>query len=124
MKRRKPDFRNQSHNEYWYDLIEDYSLIESSFATQYGIRLRYTEMTWSEFCSLLSGIMPETPLGQIVAIRSENDRDRLKHFTPEQRRIRYEWIKKQAENISKEEYSQMMDMFKSVFKSLGGAENE
>lgn len=30
-------------------------------------------MSWGEFCSLLSGLMPDTPLGQIVGIRSEKD---------------------------------------------------
>ncbi|MNI44238.1 hypothetical protein D3C76_275810 [compost metagenome] len=48
-------------------------------------------MTWDEFCTLLAGIMPETPLGQIVQIRCENDREKLKNFTPEQHRIRNEW---------------------------------
>lgn len=41
-------------------------------------------MSWGEFSTLLAGIMPETPLGQIVSIRSEDDKETLKHFTPEQ----------------------------------------
>lgn len=48
-------------------------------------------MSWSEFCSLLAGIMPKTPLGQIVSIRSEEDKDMLKNFTKEQNDIRNEW---------------------------------
>lgn len=76
----------------WYDLYEDWELIEASFATQYGIRLAQVDnMTWSEFCSLLSGIMPKTPLGQIVSIRAEEDKDILKNFTKEQHKIRNEW---------------------------------
>lgn len=76
----------------WYDLYEDWELIEASFATQYGIRLAQVDnMTWSEFCSLLSGIMPKTPLGQIVSIRAEEDQDILKNFTKEQHKIRNEW---------------------------------
>ena len=51
-------------------------------------------MDWQEFCTLLSGIMPETPLGQIVRIRSEDNKDMLKLFTPEQKRIRSEWRSK------------------------------
>ena len=51
-------------------------------------------MTWDEFSSLLRGLGAETPLGHIVRIRSEKDRDVLKHFTKEQHRIRNEWIKK------------------------------
>ena len=46
--------------ESWYDLLEDYDLIEASFAKQYGIRLRNEQdMTWSEFATLLSGLMPD-----------------------------------------------------------------
>lgn len=35
--------------------------------------------------------MPETPLGQVVSIRAETDKDILKNFTEEQHRIRNEW---------------------------------
>lgn len=48
-------------------------------------------MSWGEFSTLLAGIMPETPLGQIVSIRSEDDKETLKHFTADQHRIRNEW---------------------------------
>ena len=37
------------------------------------------DMEWREFVTLLSGIMPETPLGQIIKIRSEDDEDMLQH---------------------------------------------
>jgi len=59
-------------------------------------------MTWDEFCTLLSGIMPKTPLGQIVSIRSEEDEDMLKNFTKEQHAIRNEWRSKQLEQIKNE----------------------
>ena len=48
-------------------------------------------MSWDEFCTLVSGLLPETPLGQIISIRSENDKEMLKHFTKDQHRIRNEW---------------------------------
>lgn len=35
--------------------------------------------------------MDDTPLGRVVAIRSETDRDVLRQMTPDQRRIRSEW---------------------------------
>ncbi len=50
----------------YYDLFEDWDLIVSSFLTQYGLRIRTKEfetVSWDEFCSLLAGIAPETPLG-------------------------------------------------------------
>ena len=49
-------------------------------------------MSWGEFCSLLSGLMTNTPLGQIVAIRAEKDPKKIKNFTKEQRKIRNDWI--------------------------------
>jgi hypothetical protein len=48
-------------------------------------------MDWKEFCVLLSGIMPKTPLGTVVGIRSEENNEVLKHYTREQHRIRNEW---------------------------------
>lgn len=35
--------------------------------------------------------MQDTPLGQVVAIRSEKDREMLKRFTPAQRQAQAEW---------------------------------
>ena len=71
----------------------DYDLIESSFAMQYGIRLRQEEdMSWSEFCTLLGGIMPETPLGRIASVRAEKDPKVIKEFTKDQKKIRNEWL--------------------------------
>lgn len=87
-------------SETYYDLFKDWDLIEASFLKQYGIRLRTEDdMSWSEFCSLLSGIMPDTPLGQIVSIRSEKDPKVLKCFTKEQKRIRNEWQKRKYQKL-------------------------
>lgn len=87
--RKATDFKDEAY----YDLFDDWELIESSFLKQYGIRLRQDDdMSWSEFCSLLSGIMHDTPLGAVVSIRAEKDPKTLKTFTKEQRRIRNDWI--------------------------------
>ena len=89
-----------SFREDYYDLYEDWDLIVASFAKQYGIRLRTVDdMNYSEFCSLLSGIMPNTPLGNIVSIRSEKDPKVLKNFSKEQREIRNKWILKRNEKL-------------------------
>ena len=76
-------------------------------------------MSWSEFTSLLSGIMPKTPLGQIVAIRSEDDKDMLKNFTKDQNRIRNEWRTRQINNMTDEEkkmqIKEIQEMFAKVF---------
>ncbi len=103
---------------------EDWPLIEASFFKQYGIRLRSVhDMPYSEFCSYLSGLMPDTPLGNIVRIRSEDDKEVLKHFTPEQKRIRSEWQRRNVKKVSQEEMKQILEGFKNMFRSMakGGA---
>lgn len=54
-------------------------------------------MPWTEFASLASGLMPDTPLGQIVAIRAEKDQKIIKKFTPAQKKIYLDWKRKQAQ---------------------------
>lgn len=106
----------------WYDLEDDWELIEASFVTQYGIRLTDTEMDWKEFTVLLHGIMQETPLGQIVKIRAEEDPDMLKNFSPEQHSIRNEWRNKHSavegmtDEEKKEAISRLQEVFKQAFK--------
>ena len=102
-----------------YDLFEDYELIEASFAQQYGIRLRTEEdMEWSEFCVLLGGLNEKTPLGRIISIRSENDPKMIKEFTLDQKKIRNEWKKKHAKQMSQDEYNQAMKGFENIFRHL------
>ena len=100
----------------------DWRLIEASFAQQYGIRLRRdSEMTYDEFVSLLSGLKHDTPLGNVVSIRSETDKDILKYFTPEQKRIRSEWLNKRnsnIKNIDMDQYNKDMMMFENMFRGL------
>lgn len=107
----------------WYDIFDDWDLIESSFATQYGIRFNeICNMDWGEFCTLLKGIMYKTPLGQVVSIRSEEDKDILKNFTKEQHKIRNEWKAK----VNSKMFSGMSDAEKlakvkeaqNIFKNL------
>ncbi|CAK7070250.1 Gp15 family bacteriophage protein [Tissierella sp.] len=100
-------------------MYEDWGLIEASFTSQYGVRLRSeNDMSWSEFSTLLAGIMPETPLGQVVSIRSENDKDILKNFTKEQHRIRNEWRSRATKAIvmDKAEMERHVKMFQEAMK--------
>ncbi|WP_373205271.1 Gp15 family bacteriophage protein [Clostridium tertium] len=97
-------------------------MIEASFTTQYGIRLRdELDMTWSEFSTLLKGIMPETPLGQVVSIRSEEDKEMLKNFTPEQHKIRNDWrnrnnsIRDMSNEEKEEEIKKVQEIFAKAF---------
>lgn len=91
---------------------------------QYSIRLRAEpDMTWDEFCTLLAGIMPETPLGQVVQIRSENDREKLKNFTPEQKRIRNEWRSRSASQVewTDAEKEEAVKQFQTMIAQAFGA---
>ena len=99
-------------------------MIEASFAQQYGIRLRNeNDMSWDEFATLLSGLNGETPLGHIVSIRSENDKERLKHFTPEERKIRSEWRAKHKKIMcNKVELDKALTGFHSMFKAMAEKE--
>jgi len=70
----------------------DIGLIEASFAAQYGIRLRQEKgICVSEFLGLLAGLLPETPLGFVMAIRGERDRKRILGFGKNERKIYEEW---------------------------------
>ena len=76
------------------------------------------DMEWGEFSSLLAGLNGDTPLGNIVRIRSENDPETLKKFTASEKKIRSEWLNKNATQISAETYKQAMNNFKEMFIAL------
>lgn len=77
-------------------------------------------MKWDEFKALLCGISTETPLGRIVSIRAEDDKDILKHFTKEQRRIRSDWRNRNAKTVTEEEMAVMLEQLKQGFISMAG----
>lgn len=118
----KHDFKTSSkeNNESWYDLIEDWELIDASFTQQYGIRLSRDDMSWYEFQTKLTMLNEKTALGQIISIRSENDPEMLKHFNADQKRIRNEYRQKKAKETTKDDdsYKLAMESFKQMFKSM------
>lgn len=75
-------------------------------------------MKWDEFRSLLIGISPDTALGRIVSVRSENDKNVLKHFTKEQRRIRNEWRTRKAKSMNLEERDKALEIYKKAFIAI------
>ena len=111
----------------YYDLFEDWDLIISSFLTQYGLRIRTKEfetVSWDEFRSLLAGLSPETPLGRMVAIRSESDDNVIEHFTADQKKIWNAWRNRKAENMTQTEYDQQMIELERIMAALcGGGKN-
>lgn len=104
-------------------MFDDWELIESSFAAQYGIRLeREYEMSWTEFFNLLTGLTHDTPLGLVVSIRAETDKDRLKGFNKDQLRMRSEYRRKvdskMIQNMTPEEKRKSMNAFQEAMKSM------
>lgn len=105
-------------------MFDDWDLIEASFAQQYGIRLRHTSMQWTEFTSLLSALNYKTPLGAVISVRTETDQQRLKNFTPEQRKMRSEWQKRVVKDQlnrnpdgAKQKLGELQRAFSAAFKS-------
>lgn len=121
MKNRRVPVRSNSPD--WYDFYDDWDLIESSIAQQYGIRLRneINTISWSEVRMLISGLLAETPLGRVIQIRSENNKEQLKNFTPEMHKIRNAWRNKMAQDKLKDEnalnrtFDNMEKMLKILF---------
>lgn len=105
----------------WYDIYDDFDLIESSFAMQYPSKDLYDDnMDWREFIVLLNGLTEDTPLGKIISIRSETDEEIINNYSDGQKKIYDEWRKKQLEtkyrNKNKEEVMQdIKQMFKGMF---------
>lgn len=77
-------------------------------------------MRWSEFRSLLIGIGPDTILGRIVSIRSENDKEILKNFTKEQHRIRNEWRNHKSRTTNKKQTENVVLNMERAFLKMAG----
>jgi hypothetical protein len=76
-------------------------------------------MSWGEFSTLLGGLNGETPLGHIVSIRAERDSEKIKKFSPQERKIRNEWRMKNRKIVTDQaEYDAAMVGFREMFKSL------
>ncbi|OMF04040.1 hypothetical protein BK129_18955 [Paenibacillus amylolyticus] len=124
MRKRMRDFSGKSSPDGWYDLYEDWGLIESSLAKQYGIRIRqHGDMPWEEFCTLVGGLMPDTPLGSIISIRAEQDPKTIKGFNADQRRIYNEWRKRQSykQLEDPQKYAQDMKSLEAIMdRAFGG----
>lgn len=77
-------------------------------------------MAWSEFRDLLTGLSSDTALARVVAIRSEEDREVLKRFSPEQRRIRSEWRNRVAKQRSSQDVNTFLAQMQTAFRRMSG----
>lgn len=67
-------------------------------------------MPWLEFCTLVGGLMPDTPLGQVVGIRSETDVEIIRNYSTDQNRIHDDWQKRLANNKLEDKIKLEKDM--------------
>ena len=102
-------------------------MVVSSFLSQYGIRIstkEFNSVSWDEFKSLLAGIAPDTVLGRIVEIRSETDREVIKKFTSDQKRIHDEWKEFKLSKLSKSQFEkEMKELEADIAALIGGGIN-
>lgn len=75
-------------------------------------------MTWDEFCSLLSGINSDTPLGQVVAIRSETNLETINNFSRHERKIYDDWNREKNKKIIDEEGDKAIEMITAMLKKM------
>lgn len=75
-------------------------------------------MTWDEFCDLLSGISPDSPIGRIAQIRLETDKKIIEKFTTSQKKIWSEWQSRKAKHVSQEETMNYIESIKQAFINM------
>jgi hypothetical protein len=125
LRKQRHDFKKRSSNtDHWYDPEFDKDLIEASFATQYGIRLRQEpDISYPEWARLLSGLMPETPLGKVVQIRMEKDPKILRNYGSYEKQVRSDWALFKASKKTKAENHAdivaLQEMLKKLFLPRG-----
>lgn len=122
------DFRTKVRSDYQnalYDVDFDAVLIEQSIATQYSILPQeQAVLPYAEWSKLVSGLMDNTPLGRVVAVRGEKDPKIIAQMSPWQRRIRSEWqsfLASKATELPREELmAQMASLERMLANAFGG----
>lgn len=127
-KRQRLDFRRKTQSkleESWYDLDYDRELIIQSIAKQYNILPSEQEnLHYSDWYRLVAGLMHDTPLGQVVRIRSEDNKDIIKNFDRYEKQIRSEWTafrsQKTKETFTEQDKLETARYFERLFKGMFG----
>lgn len=64
--------------------------------------------------------MADTPLGEVVQIRAETDRERIANMTVTEKRIRSEWATFKARKVRQEQPAMMsINQLQQILSSLG-----
>lgn len=84
------------------------------------------DQDWREFCDLLAGLNEKTPLGRMVMIRSEDDEEILKTFSPDMLNERTRWRTSHMTNtpamMDDEELSEAQSKLFAALQGLQGAQ--
>ena len=118
------DFRTKRSNiqDAAYDQDYDKVLIEQSIAKQYGILpSQQGNLSYSEWSKLVSGLMDDTPLGRVVAVRTETDQKIISQYSPWQRQIRADWNAFKAQKMSQQSEVDMEQQMKQLERMLASA---
>ncbi|HJI26054.1 MAG TPA: Gp15 family bacteriophage protein [Oscillospiraceae bacterium] len=96
-----------------------------SIAKQYNILPSEQEnLHYSDWYRLVAGLMHDTPLGQIVRIRSEDNKDIIKNFDRYEKQIRSEWTafrsQKAKETFTEQDKLETARYFERLFKGMFG----
>lgn len=75
-------------------------------------------MSWAEFSDFINGLSGDSPLGRIVSIRAEKDPEVIRKFTPEEKRIRTEYLAKVAKTKSEKEVDDVLGNMLKAFKNM------
>lgn len=67
-------------------------MILQSVAAQYGVLpAAQREMPWPDWLVLVAGLMEQTPLGRLVALRTQQDPQAVRRMSPWQKQARVRW---------------------------------
>ena len=126
MRRRLHDFPTKER-EACYDPDFDALLIEQSLAVQYGILpSQQGNLLFADWYKLVGGLMDNTPLGRVVAVRGETDRKKLAAMGPWAQRIHQQWqahlARRALETTSPADLRRQMDSLEAAMAKLFGGE--
>ena len=96
-------------------------LIEQSIAKQYGVLPSDQEnLRYADWAKMVGGLMDDTPLGRVVAIRAETDPEMIRKMTSDQRGIRSEWAAFRARSATKEVKQEQIKQLQAMIAGMFG----
>lgn len=79
-----------------------------------------SELKYSDWVKMVSGLMDDTPLGRVVAVRSEKDREMIRHMNKWQKQIRADWTAFRASSHPQVEAAEAKKQMAALEQMLAG----